>query len=66
MRISLKIRLTSEEFLTGFRKEDEIIPIITAMVLLSDEEWKGPRDLCDMLDVKDDTLLRFTPNCPSI
>ena len=66
MRISLKIRLTSEEFLTGFRKEDEIIPIITAMVLLSDEEWKGPRDLYDMLDVKDDTLLRFTPNCPSI
>jgi len=38
MRISLKIRLTSEEFLTDFRKEDEIIPIITAMVLLSDEE----------------------------
>ena len=60
----LKIRLTSDEFLSGFRKGDKLIPIITATVLLSDKEWKGPRDLYDMLDVKDDTLLRFIPNYP--
>lgn len=60
----LKIRLTSEEFLSGFRKEDKLIPIITVTVLLSDEEWKGPKDLYDMLDVKDKTLLRFIPNYP--
>ncbi len=64
--MSLKIRLTRDEFLSGFRKGDKLIPIITATVLLSDKEWKGPRNLYDMLDVKDDTLLRFTPNCPSI
>ena len=62
--MSLKIRLTSEEFLSGFRKGDKVIPIITATVLLSDKEWKGPMVLCDMLDVKDDTLLRFIPNYP--
>ena len=60
----LKIRLTSEEFLSGFRMEDKLIPIITATVFLSDEEWKGPKDLYDMLDVKDKTLLRFIPNYP--
>lgn len=60
----LKIRLTSEEFLSGFRKEDKLIPIITVTVLLSDEEWKGPQDLYDMLDVKDKELLRFIPNYP--
>ena len=60
----LKIRLTSEEFLSGFRKEDKLIPIITVTVLLSDEEWKGPKDLYDMLDVKDKKLLRFIPNYP--
>jgi len=38
MRMSLKIRLTSEEFLSGFRKGDKVIPIITAIVLLSNEE----------------------------
>ena len=64
MRMSLKIRLTSDEFLSGFRRGDKLIPIITATVLLSDKEWKGPRDLYDMLDVKDDTLLRFIPNYP--
>ena len=64
MRMSLKIRLTRDEFLSGFRKGDKLIPIITATVLLSDKEWKGPRDLYDMLDVKDDTLLRFIPNYP--
>ncbi len=42
MRKSLKIRLASEEFLSGFRKGDKVIPIIKAMVLLSDEEWKWP------------------------
>ena len=62
--MSLKIRLTSDEFLSGFRRGDKLIPIITATVLLSDKEWKGPRDLYDMLDVKDDTLLRFIPNYP--
>ena len=60
----LKIRLISEEFLSGFRMEDKLIPIITATVFLSDEEWKGPKDLYDMLDVKDKTLLRFIPNYP--
>ncbi len=38
--MSLKIRLTSEEFLSGFRKGDKLIPVFTAAVLLSDEEWK--------------------------
>ena len=64
--MSLKIRLTSDEFLSGFRRGDKLIPIITATVLLSNKEWKGPRDLYDMLDVKDDTLLRFIPNYPMI
>ena len=35
---TLKIKLTSEEFLSGFRKEDRLIPIITATVYLSSEE----------------------------
>ena len=32
----LKIKLTSEEFLSGLRKEDKLIPIITAVVYLGD------------------------------
>ena len=61
---TLKIKLTSEEFLSGFRREDKLIPIITATVFLSDDEWDGPMDLHDMLDVKDKSLLKFIPNYP--
>lgn len=60
----LKIKLTSEEFLSGFREEDRLIPIITATVFLSDEKWNGPMDLHEMLNVKDKDLLRFIPNYP--
>ena len=60
----LKIKLNSEEFLSGFRKEDRLIPIITATVFLSADKWDGPQDLHDMLDVKDKGLLRFIPNYP--
>jgi len=59
-----KIKLTSAEFLSGFRKGDKLIPIITVTVLLSGDDWDGPEDLYGMLDVKDKRLLKFIPNCP--
>ena len=59
---TVKIKLTSAEFLSGFRKEDKIIPIITLTVYLSAEEWDGPLDLYGMLDIEDKELLKFIPN----
>lgn len=61
---TIKIKLSSEEFLSGFRKEDKLIPIITATVYLSADKWDGPLDLHDMIDVKDKGLLKFIPNYP--
>lgn len=58
------IKLTSEEFLSGFRKGDKLIPIITATIFLSDEKWDGPMNLHDMIDVKDKNLLKFIPDFP--
>lgn len=55
----VKIKLTSEEFLSGLRKEDKLIPIITAVVYFGDEPWDGPRSLFEMLDVRDERLYRF-------
>ena len=55
----LKIKLPSEEFLSGLRKDDKLIPIITAVVYFGDEPWDGPRSLFDMLDVRDERLYRF-------
>jgi hypothetical protein len=49
----LRIKLTSEEFLSGFRKEDRLIPIITAVIYVGAEPWTGPRCLFDMMDIDD-------------
>lgn len=59
---TIKIKLTSEEFLSGLRKGDKLIPIITAVVYLGDTAWDGPRSLHDMLDFKNDELRRFVPD----
>ena len=58
----LKIKLTSEEFLSGLRKDDKLIPIITAVVYFGDEPWDGPRSLYDMLNIPDEAMKRFIPN----
>ena len=55
----LKIKLASEEFLSGLRKEDKLIPIITAVVYFGEKPWDGPRSLFEMLDVRDERLYRF-------
>lgn len=59
---SLKIKLTSEEFLSGLRKGDKLIPIITAVVYLGDTPWDEPRSLHDMLDFKNDAIKDFVPD----
>lgn len=55
----LKIKLTSEEFLSGFRKEDKLIPIITATVFLSDDEWDGPINLIAPANMVDADFEKF-------
>lgn len=57
----VKITLTSEEFLSGFRKGDRLIPVITAVILLDPDEWDAPMSIHEMLDV-DEALLPFIPD----
>ena len=57
----VKIKLTSEEFLSGLRKEDKLIPIITAVVYFGDEPWDGPRSLYDMLDIPSEEMNLISP-----
>ena len=59
---SVKIKLTSEEFLSGLKKGDKLIPIITAVIYLGEKSWDGPRTLHDMLDIKDNAIKKFIPN----
>lgn len=58
----VKIKLTSDEFLSGLKKGEKLMPIITAVVYIGDKPWDGPRTLHDMLDIKNEALKKFIPN----
>ncbi|MBE5922414.1 MAG: transposase [Lachnospiraceae bacterium] len=45
------------EFLSGFHKEDKLIPVITIVVSFTPEKWDGPLTLHEMLTVQDEATL---------
>ena len=53
---------TSDEFISGFWKDDHLMPVITLVVNISGKPWDGARSLHDMFVVKDPALLEFVPN----
>ena len=42
--------VTSAEFLSGIRKEDKLIPVVTIVVTFQPETWDGPMSVHEMLD----------------
>ena len=42
-----------DEFLSGFRKEDRLHPMVTLCVYYGEEPWDGPFSLTDMLKIPD-------------
>ncbi len=55
----LKIKLTSEEFLSGFRITDKLLPIVSVVIYVGSESWDGPRSLVEMMDLQDTRILPF-------
>lgn len=43
---------SSDEFLSGFRKEDRLHPVVTLCVYYGENAWDGPLTLLDMLDMQ--------------
>ncbi len=56
------VKLTGAEYLSGMRKEDKLMPIITLVISLSTENWNGPTSIHEMLFVKNKEILNFVPN----
>ena len=48
--MSEKRKLSHGEFLSGMRKGDKLIPVVTIVVYFQPEEWDGPKSLHEMLD----------------
>jgi len=49
------------EFLSGFYKEDRLLPVITLVILWSPEAWDGPMSLHEMFLVQDERILSLVP-----
>jgi len=54
--------LSKDEFLSGFRKGDRLMPVITLTLCLSAEPWDAPTSIHEMLSVTDERLLKFVPD----
>ena len=54
--------LTHREFLSGFRKEDKLTPVITLVLYFGVDKWDGARSIHEMLATQDPALLQFVPD----
>lgn len=52
----------SGEFLSGFWKEDRLIPSVTVTIFFGPEKWDGPLSLFDMMDISDPAVLACMDN----
>ena len=52
-------KMNSAEFLSGFRKEDKLMPVITLVVYFGEESWDGPQSIREMLNTKDEVILSY-------
>ena len=47
------------EYLSGFYKEDKLIPVITFVIHFGADEWDGPMSIREMMNPQDETLLEY-------
>lgn len=59
---SRKKKPSPAEFLSGFWKEDRLIPSVTVTVYFGCDKWDGPLSLFDMMDIKDNRILACFDN----
>lgn len=50
------------DFLSGFRKDDKLMPVITFVMYFGAQKWDGPRSLHEMMDTDDERILKFVPD----
>lgn len=55
-------KVSSGEFLSGFYKDDKLLPVITLVIHFGPEEWDAPMGLHDMMKIEDPELLSYIPD----
>ena len=57
------ISLKDDEFISGIRKTDKFLPVITLVLYYGEKDWDGPKSLYDMLVIPD-RIKSFVGNYP--
>jgi len=52
----------SDEFLSGFMKEDRLMPVITLVIYFDYKVWDGPMSIHDMFNESDSRVLALVPD----
>ena len=60
--ITNKDERTSAEFLSGFKKEDKLTPIVPITLYWGTDDWDAPTHLHEMFGEVDENLLQFIPD----
>jgi hypothetical protein len=55
-------KISSGEYLTGFYRNDKLLPVITLVVYFGADMWDAPMSIYDMLSVKDRKILSYVPD----
>ena len=53
---------SSKEYLSSFYRDDQLVPVITLVILFNPTPWDGPMSIHEMLSVKDEKILSFVPD----
>ena len=53
-----------ENFVSGFQKDDKMLPVITIVVYFGSKPWDGPMSLHEMLQIDDPALLQYVADYP--
>lgn len=52
----------SDEYLSGFLKEDRLMPVVTLVIYFDVKDWDGPMSLHEMFRDTDDAILALVPD----
>jgi hypothetical protein len=54
--------VNSDEYLSGFMKDDRLMPVMTLVIYFGSKEWDGPMSIHEMFEEHDKRILSFIPD----
>lgn len=52
----------NDEYLSGFMKEDRLVPVVTLVIYFDSKEWDAPLSLHEMFEIQDARILSYIPD----